>query len=80
MQETPSADVTSIMCYQLPGSITTDGKPIPGGNDIDPTDGAFAAKFYPLAVQPPDPPPSAGAKTFSFSWDGKSPTFTGQVR
>ena len=28
-------DQTSIMCYQLPGSITRDGRPIPGGNDIN---------------------------------------------
>lgn len=79
LQETPSADVTSIMCYTLPPSITIDGKPIVGGLDIDPTDGAFAAKVYPLAVQPPGPPPSAGSKTFSFAWDGKSRTFSGTV-
>jgi hypothetical protein len=40
-------DQTSIMCYQLPGSITTDGKPITGGVDINSTDYAFAAKIYP---------------------------------
>ncbi len=54
------ADQTSIMCYQLPGSITKDGKPIPGGNDINATDLAFAAKIYPLAGQPEPPTPSAG--------------------
>src|SRR5207248_2959407 len=27
------ADETSIMCYQLPGSITRDGRPIIGGLD-----------------------------------------------
>jgi len=41
------ADQTSIMCYQLPGLITKDGKPIVGGTDIDPTDSAFCAKIYP---------------------------------
>ena len=41
------ADQTSIMCYQLPGSITKDGQPIVGGTDIDQTDYAFAAKIYP---------------------------------
>jgi hypothetical protein len=40
-------DQTSIMCYQLPGSITRDGKPIIGGTDINPTDAAFAARIYP---------------------------------
>jgi Astacin (Peptidase family M12A) len=40
-------DQTSIMCYQLPGSITRDGKPINGGTDINETDYACAAKFYP---------------------------------
>jgi len=40
-------DQTSIMCYQLPGSITRDGKPILGGTDINATDYAFAARLYP---------------------------------
>lgn len=40
-------DQTSIMCYQLPGDITKDGKPIPGGTDINETDYAFAGKLYP---------------------------------
>jgi hypothetical protein len=46
LMSTP-ADQTSIMCYQLPGLITTDGKPIPGGDDINQTDYAFAGKIYP---------------------------------
>jgi hypothetical protein len=41
------ADQTSIMCYQLPGSITRDGKPIVGGVDINATDYTFAGKIYP---------------------------------
>jgi hypothetical protein len=41
------ADQTSIMCYQLPGKITNDGKPIVGGLDINATDYGFAAKIYP---------------------------------
>jgi hypothetical protein len=40
-------DDTSIMCYQLPGSITRDGKPIVGGWDINSTDAGFAARIYP---------------------------------
>jgi hypothetical protein len=43
-------DQTSIMCYQLPGSITRDGKPIIGGSDINGTDYAFAGKVYPKPV------------------------------
>jgi hypothetical protein len=42
-----TADPKSIMCYQLPGSITKDGKPIVGGKDIDASDAAFAGRIYP---------------------------------
>lgn len=52
---TPHADALSIMCYQLPGLITTDGQPIPGGADIDQSDYDLAAKLYPLPDQPPPP-------------------------
>ncbi len=41
------ADQTSIMCYQLPGSITKDNQPILGGVDINATDRAFAGQVYP---------------------------------
>jgi hypothetical protein len=41
------ADQTSIMCYQLPGEITKDGKPILGGADINSTDRSFAQRIYP---------------------------------
>ena len=40
-------DPNSIMCYQIPGSITKDGQPIPGGDDIDAIDYEYAGKFYP---------------------------------
>jgi hypothetical protein len=40
-------DETSIMCYQLPGSITRDGRPIIGGIDINASDFAFAGRIYP---------------------------------
>lgn len=43
------ADQDSIMCYQLPGSITKDGLPIRGGIDIDATDYRFAGEIYPPA-------------------------------
>jgi hypothetical protein len=41
------ADQDSIMCYQLPGSITYDGQPIRGGIDINQTDYTFVGKIYP---------------------------------
>lgn len=44
---TAQADSHSIMCYQIPGSITINGKPIIGGVDIDKQDYSFAAKIYP---------------------------------
>jgi hypothetical protein len=40
-------DQDSIMCYQLPGSITIDGRPIRGGTDINSSDFAFAGRIYP---------------------------------
>lgn len=46
-------DQTSIMCYQLPGQITYDGKPITGGTDINATDYGFAGKIYPKAGHAP---------------------------
>lgn len=52
----PYADETSIMCYRLPGSITKDGQPIVGGDDIAPQDKAFVGKIYPLPVAPPPEP------------------------
>lgn len=58
-------DQDSIMCYQLPGSITRDGKPIPGGRDINAADAAFAAKLYPLPDAPPPPPPAKVRITLS---------------
>jgi hypothetical protein len=44
------ADVNSIMCYQLPGEITIDGRPIPGGTDIDQSDITLASKIYPFTI------------------------------
>jgi hypothetical protein len=48
---TPHGDPDSIMCYQIPGSITKNGEPIAGGLDIDPSDYAFAAQVYPKPKQ-----------------------------
>ena len=44
---TSEVDPLSIMCYQIPGEITKDGKEIPGGTDINAKDRAFAASIYP---------------------------------
>jgi hypothetical protein len=44
---TAYADPNSIMCYQIPGTITKNGKPIPGGLDIDASDYEFAGTIYP---------------------------------
>jgi hypothetical protein len=44
--KTATADPQSIMCYQIPGFLTRDGKPILGGLDIDACDFAFAGKIY----------------------------------
>lgn len=67
-------DVDSIMCYQLPGAITKDGRPIPGGYDIDASDAAYISKVYPKDVLPPSPPgPSPcwavlqGLKVYNFA-------------
>jgi len=46
---TTNADQDSIMCYQLPGEITTDGRPIRGGLDIDASDFDFCGRIYPRA-------------------------------
>lgn len=52
---TPHAEETSIMCYGLPGSITTDGRPIPGGSSLTELDKSFLAGIYPLSASPTGP-------------------------
>ena len=54
---TREADPVSIMCYQLPGEIMKNGKPIKGGNNINPRDHAFAASLYPKKSRRAKPPP-----------------------
>lgn len=57
---TAHTDQNSIMCYQIPGALTKDGKPILGGNDIDATDYTFIATVYPKPATPaPRPAPTA---------------------
>lgn len=53
---TPRADSNSIMCYQIPGTLTIDRQPIPGGRDIDALDFAFAATCYPRQPAPASAP------------------------
>lgn len=48
IRATAYADPNSIMCYQVPASITTDGKEIPGGLDLTALDAKFAALVYPV--------------------------------
>ena len=48
---TAHSDPNSIMCYQIPGSITKDGKPILGGTDIDSSDYDFMSGIYPKPDQ-----------------------------
>ncbi len=54
------ADQDSIMCYQLPGSITKDGNPIRGGLDINQSDYHFVGRIYP---KPGSQPPRTGSDT-----------------
>ena len=49
---TAFTDSRSIMCYQIPGSITKNGRPILGGTDIDKRDYGFAASVYPKLTPP----------------------------
>jgi hypothetical protein len=58
---TTRADQESIMCYQLPGSITRNGRPIIGGVDIDPSDFKFAGQIYPKTGVAPARPPKVSA-------------------
>jgi astacin (peptidase family M12A) len=45
-------DPESIMCYQIPGTITKNGEPIIGGTDIDDSDYAFTGTLYPKEQSP----------------------------
>ena len=56
LRGTAHADPDSIMCYQIPGSITKSGKSIIGGLDIDRQDFAFAALIYPKVAKPKTAP------------------------
>ncbi|WP_174285223.1 peptidase M12 [Sphingomonas bacterium] len=60
---TGAADGHSIMCYQIPGSLTLSGNPIPGGTDIDASDRAFIALVYPKGAGNVANPPATTAVT-----------------
>jgi hypothetical protein len=53
---TPDPDPRSIMCYQVPGSITKDGNPILGGRNINALDHRFMGTVYPKPGAPKAPP------------------------
>lgn len=75
LMATPDADEASIMTYSLPGLITKDGRPIPGGKDIEEQDRDFVAKIYPKAPAPPPPPlPPADGLEFEGVADFKTKT------
>jgi hypothetical protein len=60
---TEHADPRSIMCYQIPGTLTRDGNAIVGGLDIDDSDYEFAGKLYPKPrAIPPAPEAATGAR------------------
>ncbi|HEX6719506.1 MAG TPA: M12 family metallopeptidase [Pyrinomonadaceae bacterium] len=44
---TKHTEQDSIMCYHIPGSITRNGEPIVGGQDITKSDYAFMGSIYP---------------------------------
>lgn len=50
---TARSDAHSIMCYQIPGAITRNGKPILGGTDIDQSDRDFIKLIYPKPAEAP---------------------------
>jgi hypothetical protein len=58
-----TADPKSIMCYQIPGELTKNGKPIIGGLDIDASDYAFCATIYPKGASAPKKKAAAKNKT-----------------
>lgn len=69
---TDFADPNSIMCYQIPGSLTKNGQPIVGGRDINASDRQFVGRIYPLA-KPPKKTSAAGKKKASAARKSKRP-------
>ena len=73
---TAHADPHSIMCYQIPGTLTKDGKPIVGGRDIDQQDFKFAAMVYPRPNKPLGAAKSPQAEKKAVMSAGKKKTST----
>ena len=71
------ADQTSIMCYQLPGSITRDGRPILGGTDINATDRGFCLRIYPRPGAAPEADFACQAETEDESTFVEEPVLVG---
>jgi hypothetical protein len=71
---TPAADEQSIMTYQLPGTITKDGRPIIGGNDLSDLDKSFSNSIYPEEVIPKPDGPSLGGLDLAMDFDKKTVT------
>jgi hypothetical protein len=67
-------DQVSIMCYQIPGTITRNGKPIVGGVDIDKSDFDFAGTVYPRPPKPPAKKATRVARTTSAKSAAKAST------
>jgi Astacin (Peptidase family M12A) len=74
------ADQTSIMCYQLPGSITKNGLPITGGIDINATDYAFAGQIYPIPGHSPAAPDADTNEDWDASEDVDNQTLETAIR
>jgi hypothetical protein len=59
---TAVSDQNSIMCYQIPGVITKNGKPIIGGLDIDKSDFGFMSTIYPKLAKTAAAPKAKSTK------------------
>ena len=67
---TKESDPLSIMCYQLPGAIMKNKKPVAGGKDINANDFAFAKSLYPKpsrALEIPALQPASAAATLAIA-------------
>jgi len=76
LMATPRVDLSSIMCYQFPGSVTRSGQPIPGGDQISASDRGLVAKIYPKPQQPPPPPPTGSSGAVNVAIDNSAKSVT----
>lgn len=70
-----SPDQLSVMCYQIPGSITFDGRSILGGTDINDKDRTFAQAIYPQSASNAPMAPDA-ARVYAMSGEEGSAAFS----